>query len=81
MEVINIGYSCYIMKNRIIAVVEPSSSPIKRLIQDSRDNGTLIDATYGKKTRSVIVMDSDHVILSARQPEYIIKEKEEPEDE
>ncbi len=81
MEVINIGYSCYIMKNRIIAVVEPSSSPIKRLIQDSRDNGTLIDATYGKKTRSVIVMDSDHVILSARQPEYIIKEKEEPDDE
>ena len=81
MEVINIGYSCYIMKNRIIAVVEPSSSPIKRLIQDSRDNGTLIDATYGKKTRSVIVMDSDHVILSARQPVYIIKEKEEPDDE
>ncbi len=72
METVNIGYSCYIMRNRIVAVVEPSSSPIKRLIQDSRDKGTLIDATYGKKTKSVIVMDSDHVILSSRSPEYIL---------
>lgn len=81
MDVINIGYSCYILRNRIIAVIEPSSSPIKRLIQDSRDNGTLIDATYGKKTKSVIVMDSDHVILSARDPEYILKTKEVEENE
>lgn len=71
-DVINIGYSCYVLRGRIIAVVEPSSSPIKRLIQDSRDKGTLIDATYGKKTKSVIVTDSDHVILSARSPEYIL---------
>lgn len=75
MDIINIGYSCYILRTRIIAVVEPSSSPIKRLIQDARDKGTLIDATYGKKTKSVIVMDSDHVILSARDPEYILKSK------
>lgn len=75
MDVINIGYSCYVLRGRIIAVVEPSSSPIKRLIQDSRDKGTLIDATYGKKTKSVIVTDSDHVILSAREPEYILKSK------
>ena len=81
MDVINIGYSCYILRGRIIAVVEPSSSPVKRLIQDSRDKGTLIDATYGKKTKSVIVMDSDHVILSARDPEYIFKSKGEDEDE
>lgn len=81
MDVINIGYSCYILRGRIIAVVEPSSSPVKRLIQDSRDKGTLIDATYGKKTKSVIVMDSDHVILSARDPEYILKSKGEDEDE
>ncbi len=79
MEVVNIGYSCFVPLGRIIAVVEPSSSPIKRLIQDSRDSGTLIDATYGKKTKSVIVMDSDHVILSAREPEYILKAKDEPE--
>ena len=81
MEVINIGYSCYVLKNRIIAVVEPTSSPIKRLIQDSRDKGTLIDATYGKKTKSVMIMDSDHVILSARSPEYILKLKGGDDDE
>lgn len=73
MDVINIGYSCYVLKNRIIAVVEPLSSPIKRLVQDARDKGALIDATYGKKTKSVIVMDSDHVILSSREPEYLLK--------
>ena len=72
MDVINIGYSCYVLKDRIIAVVEPSSSPIKRLIQDARDKGSLIDATYGKKTKTVIVTDSDHVILSAREPDYIL---------
>lgn len=81
MDIISVGYSCYIFKNRIIAVVEPSSSPIKRLIQDSRDNGTLIDATYGKKTKSVIVMDSDHVILSSRDPEYIISQRGDYKDE
>lgn len=81
MNTVNIGYSCYVMADRIIAVVEPSSSPIKRLIQDSRDKGTLIDATYGKKTKSVIVTDSDHVILSSREPEYILKTKGESGDE
>ena len=75
MDVINIGYSCYVLRGRIIAVVEPSSSPIKRLVQDARDKGTLIDATYGKKTKSVIVTDSDHVILSSREPEYILGPK------
>lgn len=85
MDVINIGYSCYILKSRVIAVVESSSSPIKRLVQDARDKGTLIDATYGKKTKSVIVMDSDHVILSSRSSEYILNMKGddslEPDDE
>ena len=81
MDVINIGYSCYIMRQRIIAVVEPSSSPIKRLVQDARDKGTLIDATYGKKTKSVIVMDSDHVILSSRDAQYILKTEQEVENE
>ena len=81
MDVINIGYSCYVLKDRIIAVVEPSSSPIKRLIQDARDKGSLIDATYGKKTKTVIVTDSDHVILSAREPDYILGSKGEDSDE
>ncbi len=81
MDVINIGYSCYVLKDRIIAVVEPSSSPIKRLIQDARDKGSLIDATYGKKTKTVIVTDSDHVILSAREPDYILGLKGEDSDE
>lgn len=81
MDVINIGYSCYVLKDRIIAVVEPSSSPIKRLIQDARDKGSLIDATYGKKTKTVIVTDSDHVILSAREPDYILGPKGEDSDE
>lgn len=81
MDVINIGYSCYVLKDRIIAVVEPSSSPIKRLIQDARDKGSLIDATYGKKTKTVIVTDSDHVILSAREPDYILGQKGEDSDE
>ena len=52
MDILNVGYSCFISKSRVVAIVEPSSSPIKRMIQDSRDNGTLIDATYGKKTKS-----------------------------
>ena len=71
MDVINIGYSCYVLKNRIIAVVEPSSSPIKRLVQDARDKGALIDATYGRRTRAVLIMDSGHIILSALQPETV----------
>ena len=68
---INIGFGSVVSSNRIIAIVSPESAPIKRLIQDSRDQGTLIDATYGRKTRAVIIMDSDHIILSAVQPETV----------
>ena len=57
--------------NRLVAIVSPESAPIKRIIQDARDRGTLIDATYGRRTRAVIITDSDHVILSAIQPETI----------
>ncbi len=57
--------------NRLIAIVSPESAPIKRIIQDARDKGTLIDATYGRRTRAVLVTDSDHVILSAVQPETV----------
>lgn len=75
MDMLNIGYSCFVSKARIVAVVSPDSSPVKRLIQESRDKGTLIDATYGKKNKAVIIMDSDHVILSSRTAEYILEEK------
>ena len=56
---------------RIVAIVSPESAPIKRIIQEAKDNGRLIDATYGRRTRAVIIMDSDHVILSAVQPETV----------
>lgn len=81
MEMINIGYSCFVSSNRIIALVSPDSSPVKRLIQEAKDKGTLIDATYGKKTKTVIVMDSDHIILSARTADYILTKGEEREDD
>jgi len=71
MKLINIGFGNVVSANRIIAVVSPDSSPIKRIIQDARDKGSLIDATYGRKTRAVIIMDSEHVILSAIQPETV----------
>ena len=77
---LNIGYSCYVSKTRIVAVIAPDSSPVKRLIQEARDKGTLIDATYGKKNKAVIVMDSDHIILSSRTADYILGGKDE-EDE
>ena len=65
----NIGFGNIVSTSRIIAVVKPESAPIKRLINDSRERGKLIDATYGRRTRAVIICDSDHVILSAVQPE------------
>ena len=71
MELVNIGFGNLIAAGRLIAVVSPDSAPIKRLIQETRDGGMLIDATYGRRTRAVIVTDSDHVILSAVQPETV----------
>ncbi len=68
---INIGFGNIVSANRMIAIVSPDSAPIKRIIQDARDDGRLIDATYGRRTRAVIIMDSDHVILSAVQPETV----------
>ena len=65
MELVNIGFGNLIAAGRLIAVVSPDSAPIKRLIQETRDGGMLIDATYGRKTASVLIMDSDHVVLSA----------------
>ena len=71
MKMINIGFGNIVSASRLIAIVSPESAPIKRILQDARTNGTLIDATYGRRTRAVLVMDSDHVILSAVQPETV----------
>jgi len=69
LKLINIGFGNMVSASRLVAIVSPESAPIKRIIQDTRDRGQLIDATYGRKTRAVIIMDSGHVILSALQPE------------
>ncbi|HCS72429.1 MAG TPA: hypothetical protein DIW17_00940 [Clostridiales bacterium] len=69
IRLMNIGFGNIVSANRIIAIVSPESAPIKRVIQDARDRGVLVDATYGRRTRAVIISDSDHVILSAVQPE------------
>ena len=71
MRLINIGFGNMISSARLVTIVAPDSAPIKRIMQDARDRGRLIDATYGRRTRAVIVMDSDHVILSAIQPETV----------
>ncbi|MEG0833274.1 MAG: DUF370 domain-containing protein [Oscillospiraceae bacterium] len=71
MKLINIGFGNMVSANRLIAIVSPESAPIKRIVQDAREKGVLIDATYGRRTRAVIVTDSDHVILSAVQPETV----------
>lgn len=71
MKLINIGFGNMVSAERILAVVAPDSAPIKRLVKEARDQGRLIDASYGRSTRSVLIMDSDHVILSALQPETL----------
>ncbi len=71
MKFINIGYSNLIAAERILALASPDSAPLRRLIQDSRDSGRAIDCTCGKKTKSVLIMDSDHVILSALAPDVL----------
>ena len=70
-KLINIGYGNVMNADRIVAVVSPDSAPVKRLVQESRDRGMLIDATYGRKTASVLIMDSDHVVLSALAAERL----------
>lgn len=71
IKLINIGFGNIVSANRIIAIVSPESAPVKRLIQEARDKGILIDATYGRRTRAAIITDSDHIILSAVQPETV----------
>lgn len=71
IKLINIGFGNIVSANRIISIVSPESAPIKRIIQEARESGMLIDATYGRRTRAVIFCDSQHVILSAVQPETV----------
>ena len=71
IKLVNIGFGNIVSGNRIVAIVSPDSAPIKRIITEARDRGVLIDATYGRRTRAVIVTDSEHVILSAVQPETV----------
>ena len=71
IKLINIGFGNIVSANRIIVIVSPESAPIKRIIGEARDRGMLVDATYGRRTRAVIITDSGHVILSAVQPETV----------
>ena len=71
VKLINIGFGNVVAANRIIAIISPESAPIKRIIQEARDRGLLIDATYGRRTRAVVVTDSGHILLSAVQPETV----------
>lgn len=71
IKLINVGFGNIVAANRVVAVVGPESAPIKRIVQEARDRGSLIDATYGRRTRAVIVTDSGHLVLSAVQPETV----------
>ena len=84
MKLINIGFGNMISAGRLIAIVSPESAPIKRMVQEARDRGTLIDATYGRRTRAVLIMDNDHLVLSALQPDTVasrLESREAPEAE
>ncbi len=71
IKLINIGFGNIVSANRLVAIISPESAPIKRSIQEARERGMLIDATYGRRTRAVLITDSDHIILSALQPETV----------
>ncbi len=84
MKLVNIGFGSMVSVQRLLTVISPDSAPVKRLIQEARDRGMLIDASYGRKTKSVLVMDTDHVILSYLEPKTIaarITDSEEEESE
>lgn len=71
MKLINIGFGNVVLSNRIIAVISPESAPVKRIMREAEEKGKLVNATYGRRTRAVVVTDSDHIVLSALQPETI----------
>lgn len=77
MKLINIGFGNLVSAERLLSVISPDSAPVKRLVQEARDRGMLIDASFGRKTKSVLIMDTDHVILSAISPEAVAGRMEE----
>lgn len=79
MKLINIGFGNLVNADRLVAAVSPESAPIKRMVQDARDRGAVVDATYGRRTQAVLIMDSDHIVLSAFAPETILGRLEEPD--
>ncbi len=81
MKLINIGFGNMVSAERLVAIVSPESAPIKRIVQDAKERGVLIDATYGRRTRAVLVTDSDHVVLSALQPETVAGRLDSREDD
>ena len=81
MKLIGIGFGSMIAAQRVLAIVEPDSAPIKRVVQEARDRGMLIDASYGRKTKAVILMDTDHVILSALTPDVLAARWEEKQED
>ena len=81
MKLINIGFSSMVAANRILAIMEPASAPIKRIIQEAKERGMLIDGSYGRSTRSVILMDTDHVILSSLECDALATRMEEAKEE
>ena len=81
MRLVNIGFGNMVAASRLVAIVSPESAPIKRIIADARERGSLIDATYGRRTRAVIITDSDHVILSAVQPETVANRLDDDDEE
>ena len=84
MKLINIGFGSMVAAGRVLSILEPDSAPIKRVVQEARERGMLIDASYGRKTKAVILMDTDHVILSAMTPEVLFarwSDRQEPGEE
>ncbi len=81
MRLINIGYGNLVSDRRLLTVVSPDSAPVKRLVQEAKERAMLIDASFGRKTRAVLVMDTDHVILSALTPEMIAKRLDETQED
>ncbi len=80
MKLINIGFGNVVFSNRLVAVVSPDSAPIKRIVQDAKAKGLLVDATYGRRCKAVLITDTDHIILSAVSPETIANRAEEEQD-
>ena len=81
MKLINIGFGSMVAAGRVLAILDPDSAPIKRIVQEAKERGMLVDASYGRKTQAVILMDTDHVILSAATPEVLTQRWQEKEEE